>query len=38
MIRHFPESPFYKTEQSGAVLGKWGGEAWSFTHSSPDPL
>lgn len=24
MIRHFPESPFYKTEQSGAVLGKWG--------------
>lgn len=24
MVRHFPESPFYKTEQSGAVVGKWG--------------
>lgn len=24
MVRHFPEGPFYKTEQSGAVVGKWG--------------
>lgn len=24
MVRYFPESPFYKTEQSEAVVGKQG--------------
>lgn len=37
VVRHFSESPFYKTEQSGVVVGKWG---WAVLelHSLTPPL